>query len=238
MFWCSRALQASLLWCLIASQSLLCGENEVEVGHSGLSEAQSHRSRSGVLTPSRFLMDFRRQRQTHSWAPNKLIRVPQICGSHISPRMHHPNNHASPYSFSVPWHVVTARETKSTATLCTSQQCKNMIYCHISSFSIKASVFFSRVLSILSVSLLPLRIPRGEKKWFQCFITHFYWVSWCSCLLCLSLPLSLSLSGCIFVCSLIFVQSCVVLKPQRQQFTSLSVNKSENNKVTSWDITR
>lgn len=142
MFWCSRALQASLLWCLIASQSLLCGENEVEVGHSGLSEAQSHRSRSGVLTPSRFLMDFRRQRQTHSWAPNKLIRVPQICGSHIGPRMHPPKQSCLPYSISVPWHVVTARETKSTAILCTSQQCKNMIYCHISSFSIKASVFF------------------------------------------------------------------------------------------------
>lgn len=35
--------------------------------------------------PSRFLMDFRRHRQTHSWIPNKLIRGPQICGSTISP---------------------------------------------------------------------------------------------------------------------------------------------------------
>lgn len=82
------ALWATVLWSLIALQPPLCGENEVVAGHSGLSKAQSHCSRSGALTPSRFLMDFRRHRQTHSWTPNKLIRAPQICGSPIDPRTH------------------------------------------------------------------------------------------------------------------------------------------------------
>lgn len=88
MFWCFRALKASVLWSLIASRPPLCGENEVEVGDSGLSKARSHRSQSEALTPSRYLMDFRRLRQTHSWAPNKLIRAPQICAPHISQRTH------------------------------------------------------------------------------------------------------------------------------------------------------
>lgn len=38
-----------------------------------LSKAQSHRSPSEALTPSRFLMDFRHHGQTHSWNPNRLI---------------------------------------------------------------------------------------------------------------------------------------------------------------------
>lgn len=106
MFWCFRALQASVLWSLIASQPLLCGENEVEVDHSGLSKAHSHRSQSGALTPTRFLMDFRRPRQTHSWAPNKLIRAPQICGS--PDRRTAPHDPASPHTFST-WEKLSTR---------------------------------------------------------------------------------------------------------------------------------
>lgn len=49
-----------------------------------------------------------------------------------------------------------------------------------------------------------------------------------------SLPPPLSLCGCIFVCSLIFVEPCVVLSHRHS--SSLSVRKSENSKVTSWDI--
>lgn len=40
--------------------------------------------------PSRSLMDFRRHRQTHSWAPNKLIRAPQICSSPFEKATHPP----------------------------------------------------------------------------------------------------------------------------------------------------
>lgn len=140
MFWCFRALQASVLWSLIASQPPLCGENEVEVGHSGLSKAQSHCSQSGALTPSRFLMDFRRHRQTHSWAPNKLIRAPQICSSPIDPRTH-PHNPASRTLFLYLWQAVIGWKTVSSAILCTSEQQQKKIYSYIIWFSIKSICF-------------------------------------------------------------------------------------------------
>lgn len=140
MFWCFRALQTSVLWSLIASQPPLCGENEVEVDHSGLSKAQSYRSRSGALTPSRFLMDFRRHRQTHSWAPNKLITAPQICGSPIDPRTH-PHN---PHTFLYLWQAATAWETPFSVV----QTVENMICHYNSSFSTKSAIAFPFVLRI------------------------------------------------------------------------------------------
>lgn len=82
VLWCWGALWTPVLRSLIASQPSQGGENEVEVGNSGLSKAWSHHSQSEILTPSRYLMDFRRLRQTHSWAPNKLIRTPYTIRTH------------------------------------------------------------------------------------------------------------------------------------------------------------
>lgn len=107
VLWCWGALWASVLWSQIASQPSLGGENEVEVGNSGLSKAWSHHSQSGNLTPSRYLMDFRRLRQTHSWAPNKLIRAPP----------HSPHTHT---------------DSAGIHFFCTITACQtlNWVYCH------------------------------------------------------------------------------------------------------------